>query len=131
LVNFEKTIPVKNDCLLALKESSVTSGINLFTIFQEICAENGLNWRRFLVGHAWRICRPSSVCVCRKFCCYIHLDTWCYAHRLFRDTAVRKMQLTYSAIWNLYTRLLQIAKKEFLGLIMHRKQIIQKKESID
>lgn len=42
-VNFEKTIPVINERLLALKESSVTSGINLFTIFQEICAENGLN----------------------------------------------------------------------------------------
>ncbi|KAF0746874.1 zinc finger MYM-type protein 1-like [Aphis craccivora] len=42
-VNFEKAIPVINERLLALKESFITTGINLFTMFQEICAENGLN----------------------------------------------------------------------------------------
>lgn len=36
-VNFKKAIPVINERLLALKESSITSGINLFTMFQEIC----------------------------------------------------------------------------------------------
>lgn len=86
-VNFEKTIPVINERLLALKESSITSGINLFTIFQEICAENGLNWRRFLVGQSYDGAAnmrgeyaglQALVCAENPAATY----TWCYAHRL-------------------------------------------------
>jgi len=86
-VNFEKLEPVINERLLALKESSLTSGKNLFIIFKDICAENGLNWKRFLVGQSYDGAAnmrgeytglQALMCAVNPAAVY----TWCYAHRL-------------------------------------------------
>lgn len=86
-VNLEKLEPVINERLLALKESSLTSGKNLFIIFKEICAENGLNWKRFLVGQSYDGAAnmrgeyaglQALVCADNPSAIY----TWCYAHHL-------------------------------------------------
>jgi len=39
--------------LLALKESSLTTGRQLLSIFQDICLENELDWRYLLVGQSY------------------------------------------------------------------------------
>ncbi|XP_008189999.1 uncharacterized protein LOC103311936 [Acyrthosiphon pisum] len=69
------------------EESSLTTGRQLFSIFQDICLENELDWRSLLVGQSYdgasnmrgqyeglqafiKEVNPSAV------------YTWCYAHRL-------------------------------------------------
>jgi len=86
-VSFKETSPVICERLLALKESSLTTGHQLFSIFQDICLENELDWRSLLVGQSYdgasnmrgqyeglqafiKEVNPSAV------------YTWCYAHRL-------------------------------------------------
>lgn len=49
-VSFKETSPVICERLLALKESSLNTGRQLFSIFQDICLENELYWRSLLVG---------------------------------------------------------------------------------
>ncbi|KAL4097745.1 hypothetical protein QTP88_022467 [Uroleucon formosanum] len=80
-------VPVIRERLLSLKESSSTSGKHLFLIFQDICSENALDWKLFLVGQSYdgasnmkgeyeglqaliKQENPSAI------------YTWCYAHRL-------------------------------------------------
>lgn len=80
-------VPVIRERLLSLKESSSTTGKNLFSVFQDICSENALDWKLFLVGQSYdgasnmkgeyeglqaliKQENPSAI------------YTWCYAHRL-------------------------------------------------
>jgi len=80
-------VPVIRERLLSLKESSSTTGKHIFLIFQDICSENALDWKLFLVGQSYdgasnmkgeyeglqadiKQENPSAI--------YI----WCYAHRL-------------------------------------------------
>lgn len=46
-------IPVIRERLLSLKESSLTTGQQLFSVFQDICTENTLDWKTFLVGQSY------------------------------------------------------------------------------
>lgn len=80
-------VPVIRERLLSLKESSSTTGKQLFSVFQDICSENALDWKLFLVGQSYdgasnmkgeyeglqaliKQENPSAI------------YTWCYAHRL-------------------------------------------------
>ncbi|XP_050065873.1 zinc finger MYM-type protein 1-like [Aphis gossypii] len=80
-------VPVIRERLLSLKESSSTTGKHLFSVFKDICSENKLDWKLFLVGQSYdgasnmkgeyeglqaliKQENPSAI------------YTWCYAHRL-------------------------------------------------
>lgn len=86
-VCYNDHVPVIRERLLSLKESSSTTGKHLFSVFQEICSENALDWKLFLVGQSYDGAsnmkgeyeglqalinqeNPSAI------------YTWCYAHRL-------------------------------------------------
>lgn len=86
-VCYNDHVPVIRERLLSLKESSSTTGKHLFLIFQDICSENALDWKLFLVGQSYdgasnmkgeyeglqaliKQENPSAI------------YTWCYAHRL-------------------------------------------------
>lgn len=79
--------PVIRERLLGLRETSMTTGRQLFSVFQELCIENDLNWKLLLVGQSYdgasnmrgeyeglqafiREINPAAI------------YTWCYAHRL-------------------------------------------------
>lgn len=79
--------PVIRERLFGLKETSNTTGRQLFSVFQDICIENDLDWKLLLVGQSYdgasnmrgeyeglqaliREINPAAI------------YTWCYAHRL-------------------------------------------------
>ncbi|KAL4098755.1 hypothetical protein QTP88_023294 [Uroleucon formosanum] len=52
-VSFSNKIPEIQERLIALKESSLTTGQRLFEIFKDVCNERELNWKLHLVGQSY------------------------------------------------------------------------------
>lgn len=78
---------IVNERLLTMKECSNTTGQYLFTVFEKICDENGLDWKHYLVGQSYdgasnmRGTYQGVQSLIKSFnsaATYV----WCYAHRL-------------------------------------------------
>ncbi|KAL4147850.1 hypothetical protein QTP88_002188 [Uroleucon formosanum] len=73
--------------LIAVKESSNTSGSELFTLFQLVCSERNLDWKNYLIGQSYDGAPNmrgqfeglrSHVQKVNSSALYV----WCHAHRL-------------------------------------------------
>ncbi|KAL4091761.1 hypothetical protein QTP88_026403 [Uroleucon formosanum] len=73
--------------LIAVKESSNTSGSELFTLFQLVCSERNLDWKNYLIGQSYDGAPNnggqfeglrSHVLKVNSSALYV----WCHAHRL-------------------------------------------------
>lgn len=73
--------------LLALKESSITTGIQLFKLFENICTYLSLDWQNFLVGQSYDGTQNmkgeyNGLQYFIKEKCPTAIYIWCSAHRL-------------------------------------------------
>lgn len=53
VIRYINTVGKIRERLLALKESAVTTGIQMFNIFEAICSEMSLDWKQCLVGQSY------------------------------------------------------------------------------
>jgi len=73
--------------LLALKESAITTSVQIFDVFQNICTELSLDWVHFLVGQSYDGAQNmrgqnSGLQALIKEKCPSATYIWCTAHRL-------------------------------------------------
>ncbi|XP_025200620.1 zinc finger MYM-type protein 1-like [Melanaphis sacchari] len=86
-VSFSNKIPEIQERLIALKESSLTTGQRLFEIFKDICNERELNWKQHLIGQSYDGASNMrgeyeglQALVLQQNPSAIYI--WCYSHRL-------------------------------------------------
>jgi len=73
--------------LLALKESSITTGVRLFKLFEDICSSLCLDWQNYLVGQSYDGAQNmrgeyNGLQSFIKEKCPTATFIWCSAHRL-------------------------------------------------
>lgn len=86
-VSFSNKIPEIQERLIALKESSLTTGQRLFEIFKDICNERELNWKQHLIGQSYDGASNMrgeyeglQALILQQNPSAIYI--WCYSHRL-------------------------------------------------
>ncbi|XP_025202917.1 zinc finger MYM-type protein 1-like [Melanaphis sacchari] len=81
------TVGTVSERLIALRESSVTTGFQLFNIFEKLCVDLSIDWEQYLVGQSYDGAQNMrgefqglKTYVQQK--CPSATFIWCHAHRL-------------------------------------------------